>query len=553
MIASHAHWFGHATSVMGMLHTPGSAIRGAVVICPPLGYESVASYRALCKLADQLAAVGLACMRIAYPGMGFGVPDEPGLDQVPVWKSAIDEAAAELRAMGAPWVGAVGLRFSATLAAEVAADGPLDALVAWDPVLAGRRYARGLQVLAAHTNTTTTTTDGVVVAGVEYASATLAGIRSHSFDVPAGVPTLVLQRAEPSSEAPITAEGVDVRLVSGTGAMLDVDAELSVVPTAVLDEVVQWLDQQAPSVAVAVGPPTTTSSTVHHSDLALRRECVRIGDAQVFALTTRREGSAPTHAVLFLDNGASPAFGPGGAWVDWADETARMGALAVQFDFSGLGESPAVAGEPENELYPPAAARNLDDVVRYLRAQGVKHVTAVGLCSGAVLAFDGAVQFGCIDHVVAINGRFDKPFTDRLAAQRAGGRTNRLLALPLGKAPLFPVFERTPTWLWQAMARLRLVALPTVALRRALTRGTRVSLVFGPREWGIRTLEHRDPEGWETIRRHSRCSVAVLRRLDHSMFDPGGRADVEAYLRRHVWPVATSCHPPLHPLSGATP
>lgn len=113
------HWFGPASSWFGLLHSPSPALRGAVVVCPPLGYEAVGSHRSLRRLAEHLTSIGIASLRVGYPGMSFGLPDEPGVDQVPVWSAIITGAAQELRSMGAPWVGVIGVRFAATLAADL--------------------------------------------------------------------------------------------------------------------------------------------------------------------------------------------------------------------------------------------------------------------------------------------------------------------------------------------------------------------------------------------------------------------------------------------------
>ena len=533
------HWFGPSRSLFGMLHTPSGGLRGAVVVCPPLGYEAVGSYATLRRVAERLASLGIACLRIAYPGMGYGPADQPGTDQLPVWRSAIGDAASELRSMGATWVGVVGLRFSATLAAEATADGGFDALVAWDPVVNGRRYARAMKMLSAHTDRDATS-DGVTLAGAEFAPPTLAAMSACAFRQPDGAPALVLQRSEASIEASLAERGVPVVQVEGTAAMLDVGAELSVVPHEIVDRITEWLDLQAPAaMAAAATLPSPVASTVHHSDLALRRDAVRIGRSQLFAMLTRADAATPEHAVLFLNNGASFAIGPGGAWIDWAEEVAWLGGLAVQVDVSGLGESPTVAGGAEQQVYSAVSAQNLTDVAAFLRARGIRQITTVGLCSGAFLALDAVVAGAAIDHVVAVNARVDKPFTDTRRVPRSAGHTNRFLALPLSKSPLFPTLDKVPTWAWRLLARAHLVAAPTVALRRALLCGARVTLLFGTQEWGLRALEHRDPDTWEAIRRHPRMAVAVLADLDHSMFEPAGRAAVEAYLRTHVWPTVT--------------
>ena len=545
------HWFGPASSWFGLLHSPSPALRGAVVVCPPLGYEAVGSHRSLRRLAEHLTSIGIASLRVGYPGMSFGLPDEPGVDQVPVWSAIITGAAQELRSMGAPWVGVIGVRFAATLAADLASDAGFDAVVAWDPVVNGRRYARALKILAAHTDGEAAT-DEVTVAGVEFAPATLAAVGRQSFAVPAGTPTLVIQRTESSIDPPLDQQGVAVVQIAGTAAMLDVDAELSVVPQEVLDHIAGWLDEHAPPPADRGLSPATRSAVVQEADVPLRRDALRIGGSRLFAMTTRIDGTDPTRAVLFLNNGASMAIGPGGAWLDWADEVARLGALAVQMDFSGLGESPPAEGAGEQVVHTPMAARNVRDVVDYLRSHGIEHVTTIGLCSGALLALDAVVADSGVDHLVAINSRFDKPFTDARRHDRSAAGTNRFLAIPLSKAPLFPSFQKVPTWVWRLLARLHLVAAPTVALRRALLAGTRITLVFGTDEWGLRALERRDPAGWEAIRRHPRLATVVLAELDHSMFDPAGRAAVEDQMRRLVWPTLTSTPDTPHPSLGAT-
>ena len=54
---------------------PRSAAGPASCICPPLGYESMSSYRALRILAQRLAALGFDTLRLDYDGTGnSGVP-----------------------------------------------------------------------------------------------------------------------------------------------------------------------------------------------------------------------------------------------------------------------------------------------------------------------------------------------------------------------------------------------------------------------------------------------------------------------------------------------
>src|ERR1700722_10711481 len=70
--------------------SPGGA---AVLLCPPIGWEDVSSYRPRRDWARELAAAGHPTLRIDLPGSGDsgGDPRDPGRFQS--WVSAISAAA----------------------------------------------------------------------------------------------------------------------------------------------------------------------------------------------------------------------------------------------------------------------------------------------------------------------------------------------------------------------------------------------------------------------------------------------------------------------------
>jgi hypothetical protein len=228
--------------------------------------------------------------------------------------------------------------------------------------------------------------------------------------------------------------------------------------------------------------------------------------------------------------------GPGRAWVDFAARWAELGLLAQRLDLSGLGDSPVRTGRREQDSYPGCAAEDLCEAVAHLRTFGVEHVAVLGLCSGALLGFDAALQSPAIEAVVSINGRFDKPFWDRGAdrRRRAAGHTPRAFAIPLGKSPLFPFLDKLPTWLWRLLDRCHLVASPTIALRRVVDRGARVFLVFGNDERGLRELRRRARKEFDSLLAHPLVTLATVPSLDHSMFDLAARSDVEVIVRDYL-------------------
>lgn len=143
-------WFGPAdAALLGVWHVPeGGAARGAVVLCPPLGKETVHAYRTMVLAAQQLCELGVAVLRFDYHGCGDSSGDELAPDAVTRWQADVRTAVEHARSTGVPDVALLGLRLGALLAATAAGScGPLTALALWDPVVSGRRYVREQTVL----------------------------------------------------------------------------------------------------------------------------------------------------------------------------------------------------------------------------------------------------------------------------------------------------------------------------------------------------------------------------------------------------------------------
>jgi pimeloyl-ACP methyl ester carboxylesterase len=526
------HWFGPAKSTFAIVHWPDAEVRAGVVICPPVGYEAISIYTTLRVMAESLATKGFAVMRVAFPTTGNSLRTGAG-DDVAEWEHAIVTAVEEIRSFGVSRVAIVGVRLSATLVANLASRLSPEALVLWDPVASGRRYTRGLRLLATEAD------NGVVSAGIVFDSDTLSSMTRVSLDIDElRAPTLVIQRTEPTSEAALVASTdlpVTVERLEGTTNLLDTDAELAVVPTKIIKRVCAWLDSMFDrSAARVVASPTFCCSTNERvGSTELVHEAVRFGPNDLFAVVTTCPPSQPTRAMIFLNNGASPAVGPGSAWIDWAAEVAGAGLVAVRLDLNGLGDSPSRSGSVENDSYPIGAGEDVSDAIDMLGTRGVSLVSIVGLCSGSVLAFDAALRRDEVEHIMAINPRIDKPFHDRSQRSvRAGGQTNRLFAIPLRKKPLFPTLNRIPAPIWRALSLLHLVPRPTLAVERAVARGTAVSFIFGPNEWGLMAMRRRAPRHWAQLEASPKVAVTLVDALDHSMFAPEGRREVERVLRK---------------------
>jgi len=58
-------------------HSPPASVRrgGAIVVCPPIGYEYMSAYPTVRILAERLAALGFDVLRIDYDGTGNSTGD----------------------------------------------------------------------------------------------------------------------------------------------------------------------------------------------------------------------------------------------------------------------------------------------------------------------------------------------------------------------------------------------------------------------------------------------------------------------------------------------
>lgn len=141
--------------LFGVLHEsqpqPG---RGAFVLSHPFGEEKLWSHRVFVSLARQLATNGYTVLRFDYAGAGdsSGQSSTCSLDTYIADLSAAHDQLA--RRVDAPWIGLIGLRLGATIAALMAEQGAGSAeafgrlhsapLILCDPMTDGDAYLQEL-------------------------------------------------------------------------------------------------------------------------------------------------------------------------------------------------------------------------------------------------------------------------------------------------------------------------------------------------------------------------------------------------------------------------
>lgn len=112
-----------------------------LVICPPLFDDYLRCYKALSDLSAGAADKGVHVLRFDYYGTGDSAGE---LDQASIerWLNDIASAIEEgVQITGATEVYILGVRFSATLAAQVA-DHRINKYIFWDPFDSGKSYLK---------------------------------------------------------------------------------------------------------------------------------------------------------------------------------------------------------------------------------------------------------------------------------------------------------------------------------------------------------------------------------------------------------------------------
>src|SRR5271170_6988419 len=153
-VAGCPFYFGPAREIFGFYYSdaPTSAPReGAVVLCPPIGWDYEATYRAYGRLAERLYLAGFNVLRFAYPGTGDSSGSDYDPDRLQAWRDSLQLAILEVKARsGAEKVSLFGVRIGGLLAALTAPEvGGVESMVLWAPCVAGKAYVREIAIARA--------------------------------------------------------------------------------------------------------------------------------------------------------------------------------------------------------------------------------------------------------------------------------------------------------------------------------------------------------------------------------------------------------------------
>lgn len=588
-------------ALFAWLHHPPQARHRTwgVVICKPFGYEALCAHRSLRAFADAAAMIGMPVLRFDYLGCGDSADIEPSANQVEAWTRDIVHAIAELRRRtGVERVCVLGFRLGALLAALAAERCRIDALALVAPVLSGRRFlkeARTLQLAASAASaavgegasrmeSTGANGGGMELSGYPLTAASIAALERTDIEKCALPPTsrvLLIDRSDlPTAEnwaERLRKAGIRItyRALPGFVEMMLTSPQYATIASQMQQVTQEWLSDlyRLPS---GGGAPEAANGGGEAEGLASKELSLPGADAPDRAMITERpvflspEGTLfgvvaepraderRRRAVILLNTGADYHIGASRMYVSLARRWARRGYYVLRLDLSGLGDSRAWPGEPDNEVFPRNAVSDIQSAVRYMRSHyAVGDVTLLGLCSGAYHALRAAVEGVCVHRILMVNPENffwkegmsvrDLQPADVLQEtgdyrKRALSRDNwlRLFRGQIDVAFILKVIQRRLLIGLDAAVR-RLAQLTGVRLQqdlgreleRVIARGVRIVMVFAPGEAGHEVLKM---QAGSTLKRlGDRLPIRIVAGGDHTFSRSGPRQVLESVLSEELF------------------
>ena len=362
----------------------------AVVLVPGIAHEERTMSGGLVALAEALADAGLPALLMDLHGcsQSAGRLDDENIGAR--WEADIKAAVRHARETGAERIIVVGVRLGFPLAAEALTDEPLAALVAWAPIVSGKRYVRELKVLQSTADADEAGT--IAIGGFSFPRAVLeriAALDLAQIAVPDASCVMMREMTEGlyapwlarlSERGMIVQEQVSTQIHPWLFGGKD-QPEL---PHEDINGLARWCralhDQQSTdSERAPVAPAPRPVIEFLHQGRPVRETFVEIGLSRLTGVLSEPVGPHNGHAVRLMVS----TVGPGRAFADFARDEAARGNTSLRFDFAGFGTSGRGDAVQGGELYSDEGSRDVQAAIEYLREAGYRHIYSLGFCAGA--------------------------------------------------------------------------------------------------------------------------------------------------------------------------
>ncbi len=475
--------------VLAFLHEPvdGRAEATGVLVCPPWGWDEVASYRSRRAWAERLAEAGHPTLRLELPATGNSGGSPRDADRLDAWVGAITVAADRLRSRGpCARVAILGLGLGGLLAREALARGArAEEAVLWGAPASGRAFVREtqafsrLQAWSSEEGASGLHAGALEAGGFLLTAETITALRAlRPEPPPAGTleRVLLVERDGVAVDEKLREllEGaeVDVAVAPGAGwADFVSHAERTRFPEAVAKRVAAWLTEgEGPGrpararIAPVVEEVERLAIDVDGTAVAERPLSTELSFGRAFGvLAEPLEAPASDLVALCLNAGAVRNIGPNRIWVETGRRWAALGVRTLRVDLEGIGESDGVEPPDVAGYYAPKFEQQLRELLDRLEGEGLgSRFVLVGLCGSGYWAFRETLEDPRVRSALLLNSgalEWDPALIAEREARKLGyateiGRWRKLLR---GEVGLRKVWKLVASLVRDLGRRLRLV------------------------------------------------------------------------------------------------
>ena len=575
IVTRRSYWLSSSgADLMTHAHLPQSKhCTTAVLICGSIGYEATHAYRCLIRLADELAANGIAAFRFDYVGTGNSALDASHPDLVEHWQQNITDQVRHLRdEWGFSTVSIVAFRFGAVLTSSLLTSLDIKNFTLWEPVTKGKSFVRELRAAAQFSkDPSVSAEESLESGGFVYSDETIKDLSalslcSNSFG--ADFNTLLVSRG-PVAKLTADAASIGFQLEEVRNREFDkmvCEPHFTKLPVESIARIADWHSRRRCATHSNIETPalrTTASLRDKIIDRPIIETIFRGEKDNLFGIVTQPDNSKSTGkmTVVLPNAGSVSCIGPNRVYVQTARALALSGFVTVRFDLRNLGDSVVGDVADANFPYPESVGRDVSSILQFLRAKfSLGPFALAGLCSGAHAAYRYGLTTADTDvnDLILVNPLtyYWKPGTslsnpmehrtvrDAKTYVRSAQNSRNWHRLLTGKINYRRLLSFAVKMLLRTLSNLAKSA-STLWSRASLTRmdkellllkerGKHVAFLFSDSDPGYWIAKADSPRTFKTHEDREISTVRFIEDADHTMSKAKNRDDLIAMLKQHL-------------------